>query len=428
MNRKHIGSYAYLNVIVQCLYIVWNCNIYFSSGGSNNSNNNYINNVSKLLLLTPKNQEQQYFAGLNEPWIMEYLMELNIPCAACPTNIQKRTIEEISCRLNDMVLNQRVGVFREILPFALLQPYKSFNNSENVQVRKEMRKILSLYAQVNASVILSFDRPIPTWMGPSSSWCPIPPLSNHSAWNQLRNSISSSLANFIYWLSSPNDNDYGIDMKKWIHTHLILEPWNEFDAVMDTNCKFPSNAPSASRAADLHSHIVFALEKLSFTKSTMPIHISPSISGAQGSWVTYISDYYNAGGGGLPNIHWYGCNASHLEEKVKQVEKIIPKEYIGKLVLGETGCSRVTKECKSINSTTVGTESTRQTFFMDVTKSLRKSCIFVLFWRVMELTNNKPPLGCEASFGITTANNVAYDKAGTSFFQLLGGTGLNQSC
>ena len=46
-----------------------------------------------------------------------------------------------------MVLNQRVGVFREILPFALLQPYKIFKNSENVQVRKEMRKIFIIILQ-----------------------------------------------------------------------------------------------------------------------------------------------------------------------------------------------------------------------------------------------------------------------------------------
>ena len=69
--------------------------------------------------------------GLNEPWIMEYLLQLNVPCDACPTNVQKRTLEEIKCRLSDLVLNQNVGVFREILPFQLLQPVQNFNNSAN---------------------------------------------------------------------------------------------------------------------------------------------------------------------------------------------------------------------------------------------------------------------------------------------------------
>ena len=160
----------------------------------------------------------------------------------------------------------------------------------------------------------------------------------------------------------------------------------------------------------------------------MPVVIQPSVTGSQGSWAAYTAAYYAAGGGGPPSMHWYGCNATSLEAEVAAVGAVLPTRYAGQIVLGETGCSLVTDACPA-GPSTAGTEAERVRFLraLATSRRLRAACRSVLFWRAMALPNSGAQ-HCEASFGITAANNTAYDAAGATFFRAIGGSGDNKSC
>ena len=246
--------------------------------------------------------------GVNEPWTMQYVLQTNASmCTACPSNEQPRSLDEIKCRLHDLVTQQRVRTFREILPFQLLQPARDFQDPMNARARELTFRVISLYEASNVSLILAFDRPLAAWMVGSESytWCPIPPLDDAEGWTKLKDALSDAIAGFLGWLAAPAaSGGAGLD-PVWLHAKLLLEPWNEFDAVADTDCNFPSEAPSATRAASLQKGVTTALMATgAFTAATLPIQITPSVSAAQGSWSGYMSAYYAAGGTGLPSIHW----------------------------------------------------------------------------------------------------------------------------
>ena len=128
-------------------------------------------------------------------------------------------------------------------------------------------------------------------------------------------------------------------------------------------------------------------------------------------------------------MHWYGCNATALEDAIEGASTALPALYRGAMVLGETGCSRVTASCKAGPSTT-GSEAERAAFLARLATSarLRAACRAVLFWRAMELADSRGPLSCEASFGVTAPNNSAYDAAGAAFFRAVGGSAVSRAC
>jgi hypothetical protein len=395
--------------------------------------------------------------GINEPWTMQYMLQANVSCPDCPTNEQPRSLEEIECRLSDLAANQSVRVFREILPFRLLQPEPAFDDPANANARRLAAEVLSLYARYNASVILAFDCPLAYWMT-ESPWCPIPMPEDTEGWAQLKDKLALAMANFVAWLAAPASSSDGgggsggggLDAE-WLATQFLLEPWNEFDAKAGADCIWPSAAPSPDRAAELQAAVAAALASTGAFSgsgggaSRLPTQLTPSVSGAQGSWSDYIAAYYASGGGGLPSIHWYGCDVQGLEAAVNAVEAVLPAAYKGQQVMGETGCALGTTTddgggdddgggggC-SAGPSTVGTEDDRTAFLEGIATSttLAAACRHVLFWRVMDLADGGgggPPVGCEGTFGITTQDNSAYDAAGSNFFRVVGGSGTSKAC
>ena len=106
-----------------------------------------------------------------------------------------------------------------------------------------------MYEGYDLSVVLAFDRPLPAWAAATAStWCVQPPIADTATWATLKNNLSQLVGQFVAWLGSSAGGGFSA---QWIATKLLVEPWNEFDAVADTACTFPSTAPSAARAADL---------------------------------------------------------------------------------------------------------------------------------------------------------------------------------
>ena len=84
--------------------------------------------------------------GFNEPWIAQYMLGRNVSCPDCPRNMQPRSLSELQCRVLNMASQQHVGVYREIVPFKLIQPQADFNHPDNVLARE-------LAAQVQAAAV-----------------------------------------------------------------------------------------------------------------------------------------------------------------------------------------------------------------------------------------------------------------------------------
>ena len=112
----------------------------------------------------------------------------------CPEASSKSDEYAQLIRLGDLVVGQNVRTFREILPFHLVQPAADFDDAENVRARQLVARVLSLYADQNASVILAFDRPTPAWLQGVSPWCPVPPLANDTAWTRIRDTLATAVA------------------------------------------------------------------------------------------------------------------------------------------------------------------------------------------------------------------------------------------
>ena len=261
--------------------------------------------------------------GFNEPWAAQYaLSDPAVRCGECPTNMQPRSLPEAACRLRDMAGTRHVGSYREIIPFDLVQPAAAFDDPVNAHVRELLRDVLALYAGFNLTLTLAFDRPAPAWASPSG-WCVIPPLSNVTAWGGLKSDIAWLIGRFVAWLAAPAGGGLSPD---WIQTHLLLEPWNEFDAVADSDCGFPSTAPSPARAADLAGGVNYVLVALGMGPGAAPTLVSPSVTGSYpgAPWGPYLAAFYAAGGVGLPSMHYYTCELGALEAGVAAVTSVLP--------------------------------------------------------------------------------------------------------
>ena len=351
--------------------------------------------------------------GINEPWVMQYMLHANVACPDCATDEEPRSLEEIERHLSDLAARQSVGVFRDILPFRLLQPEPAFDDPANANARRLAAQVLSLYARYNASVILAFDCPLAYWMT-KEPWCPLPMPEDTEGWARLRDKLALAMAKFVSWLaastSSSDGGGGGLDAR-WLATQFLLEPWNEFDAKAGADCDWPSAAATPARAAELQAAVAAALASTgafsgSSGSSQLPTQLAPSVSGVHGSSTDYIAAYYARGGGGLPSVHWYGCDVKGLEKAVGALEAVLPAAHRGHQATGGTGCALATMGGGG----------------------------GVLFWRAMDLADGgTPPVGCKGGSSIAAEDNYGlsvYTAAGSDFFRVVGAVGIsnNEAC
>lgn len=360
--------------------------------------------------------ESDWGVGLNEMWIAQTMLASNSSiCPGCPGNMQPRTLAEATCRLLDLAGQQHVGVFREIVPFSLVQPDVDFNSPTNQRNRALILAVLQLYAGYNSNLIFTFGLPLASWMPINSGWCPIPPLSDPGSWALLKNSTSWLVGQFVHWVATES----GLPAA-WVQSKFFVEPWNEFDASADTSCTFPSTAPSPERMADLSGGVNFVLHAL----NTPPVSLlAPSVTGSYPgvAWAPYLARFRNVGGVGTLNVHGYACDPSVLESIVQGVLDTLP----GPIIVGETGCALQTAAC---SSGVEAPDSTRAAFFQGLASNpgIQSATQFVVFWRTLQLSDTSQ--GCEATYGLTSADDSSYFPSAAQLFQSLGGTGASKSC
>jgi len=357
--------------------------------------------------------------GFNEPFVAGYMQQVG-QCEQCPTNSYPANPSMVASRLLDLVGTQHVGVYREIIPLRALRPTSTTNRYETAI------DILSIYSNYNANLVITFGLPIPDWMSQTGSRDQIMPVDDAS-WTVLKNSLSQETGDFVRALwNSPRIN------RTWLQERVYFEGFNEFDSLLTVQNTRDHASPQ--RAADLQNGIQTVLNSYG-----LPVHtLMPSVVGVYAGYSTqppnliakYMSDYYAAGGTGLPNAHIYvNANASQgasfmlagLRAQVVAISNALPASMKGQLYIGETGAAdRLAPYCTADSQASTLDIAERDGYYasvaMDPTIASRTHTI--LFWRLMNLPIAQLPQ-CDALYGVVHDDNSGYKGVGTNLFNYL---------
>lgn len=373
----------------------------------------------------------KYNIGFNEDFAAGYSQYLHGTCAGCPGNSFSASYSDISNLIYDLIANQHVGSFREIIPLTLLEPTQGQfpNNSDLIS-------ILSIYSAYNLNLTLSFGLSIPPWMSVNGSTFQIMPHDGPS-YTTLMTNIAQAEASFLNALwNNPNIN------RTWIQTRVFVEGFNEFDSLADTSGSTSYATPS--RAASLTSSIQYYINNYGVqTQQT-----SPSVVGVYsgyGSGVSdprgqYMKDYYAAGGQGYPNFHVYAPSkdpnttyqavVNAVSGEIVNLNNYLPTTFRGKMFLSETGSGAIDNVyCPAPNGTTytAGIQPTqRANEYSGIASdaNINSNVVMLTFWRLMRLPPQQeqglPP--CEGTFGVApynTSDGTYYNSVGQNLFSYL---------
>lgn len=291
--------------------------------------------------------------GTNTMLISHYLNGKYGLCLSCPTHLQGMTLTEIQDALSALS-GTSLYHYREII-----EASRFFPAAGQMNYQDDLVTILKLYQAQNAMVMLTFGRPIPSWMNPEftgsqisynaaidNQICFIPV--GDTAWGAVKNNLSQA-----FGLMAENIwNDPRLD-QKWMSTHITIDPFNEFDTLKGgPDCQAQRYA-TGKRAADLTGGIQYVLN----SKHIPFIVTAPSTSSGS---LTYIADFYANGGLGMANIHPYpqpdstttADDPKRIDNYVAfvidfltKVNALAPAPYKNNIVLGEFGMATQTSSC-----------------------------------------------------------------------------------
>jgi hypothetical protein len=388
--------------------------------------------VALASLFVPKNSYAtgKYNIGFNEEWVSGYLQYLGENCPDCPTNSVSANLSSITSLLYDLATNQHVGAFREIIPLELLQNAAAKNSYTDVI------SVISIYSTYNLFLTISVGLPIPASVSVTGSNFNIMPTDAND-WNTLSYFLSTDTAAFINALwNSPYIS------RQWMMSRLFVEPFNEFDGLLNINGSTISSSPA--RAVALENDLAYFLYADGISTNMLMPSVVGNYSGYSpgvDSRVQYISDYYALGGAGLPNVHIYAPVispattysevVSAISAEVQSIANVIPSSMIGHVLLGETGNADATPPyCAPPNGTTYGPSidpSQRANEYAAIAQDPTINTVVgqLNFWRLMEFSPQQtyspsnPVLGCEAYYGVVPYMGSYYNSVGLNLFYYL---------
>ena len=158
--------------------------------------------------------------GLNTQLIQEYYWYLNGNCTAyqsqlnagagCPSNAMGHSLDQISRIIQDLVVNQHVTTFREVVPLALMSPAGT-NDPTGAAMATDatnyalMDAILGLFKTHGVHLILALGDPVPNWAVPwavpygNRYGCFLP--SSATDFQTFKNNLSWTVGNYLQHLS-----------------------------------------------------------------------------------------------------------------------------------------------------------------------------------------------------------------------------------
>ena len=151
--------------------------------------------------------------------------------------------------------------------------------------------------------------------------------------------------------------------------------------------------------------------------------------------VQFVSDYYNLGGIGFPNVHIYAPTNSPnntyvnslnaIRAEVVAVTSVLPANVKGYLFLSETGHADITPPyCPADNGTygaSIAPSQRALEYAAIASDSVINQDVAVLtFWRLMTLPPTQVPSDeCESFFGVLTYDTLTYNAVGQNLFNHL---------
>ncbi len=385
--------------------------------------------------------------GFNEPFVAQYLLHQGLGCnidfdpangnniSNCPSNMRPMALNEIDARLYDLATNQHVGIYREIIPVAMLHPIPGTTRYDKVL------DVVDIYENYNLKLVLAFGLTVPSWMDVASNWQPMPQAD--ADWDILKNHLSWEMGNLIKYLW---DNER--ISQDWIRTHLFIEGFNEFDSLESVVGNNLDNDPSNDknmfstplRAAQLQGGIQWVLDYYGIeTQMLMPSivgqwdKLNGIIDDIETWW--YLALYYAYGGDGYPNLHLYRDDlypdgthggAARMIEKVQEslqlLNTAIPSHYQNKIFLGEAGAADNYADCASALVGNKLSIPQREVFYRGIAEDslINTMTMGITFWRLMNLPANWiPGVPCESFFGVVHDDNSGYKQVGIELFNYL---------
>ena len=275
--------------------------------------------------------------GFNETFLAGYaqIKGLTVP----EKNTPPITLATIQAYLASLAKNN-VHAFRDVMDMSVMND-PSFNQSAV--------EVVKAYQAQNFNVIFTYGGVNPYAPAGSVYNCFIP--GDDAIWDQMSTKMANSVAQFFAFLKTQPSID-----QNWVSSHVLVEPWNEFDSVgvmNGTDCISGKGTPK--HAAVLYNKYVAALA----AKNVNVEVIAPSLAGvyfgalstsSQGMpvFAGWLNDYYAQGGSGRPNVHIYyggrgpldGNSVSNwVASTFANLFVGVPAKYNANAILGETGAT-----------------------------------------------------------------------------------------
>jgi hypothetical protein len=400
--------------------------------------------IALLSLALPARAADKWSVGVNTMFIYEYALSLGLSCPNCPGNVNPHTLQQIQTTINNLVADQHVGTFREIVPFQLLSPNGTNDPSGSAMPADTTNyavidAVMDIFRANNVHLILALGNPVPAWAAPWTggnglNGCFLPPLSDTTDFYTLRANIAWTMANYVNHLQQ---NGYGGWMSGGPPAGggLFLEGWNEWNTLANyQNCS-DFSAQTPERAAELENGISWVVQNFyGITANLAAPSIVEAYKQLDGGSIgaNYYQSYYAAGGLGAPNVHIYEWGETSyipayqdLQTRLHTLSAALPSQYQTKVILGETGfadganCSG--PETIDANDWAWYDDAIAQTVTGADANSTQTVQLLTV-WRLDQLANYGD---CqEATFGIISSDLTTYLPAAANMFSYLGGTGV----
>jgi hypothetical protein len=257
--------------------------------------------------------------------------------------------------------------------------------------------------------------------------CWIP--STDAAWSTQSAQMTGAVADFFGYLKTRPEIS-----QDWLRSHVLVEPWNEFDSVgtmAGGSCAPRMGTPKS--AASLYKAYLSA-----FASKNISLEIvAPSQSGVYWGWMSdqgkalpifagWLNDYYAQGGGGRPNVHIYYSTQGPLDGEsvsnfvVKTFNNMyqgVPPQWTARGILGEHGATvRDDGGCAAADAMT---DAAKATDYTKIINGLRNRASVIAFWRLLSIADSPP---CHygsvpASAGLGAAG--LFNASGNAVFQAI---------
>jgi hypothetical protein len=328
-----------------------------------------------------------------------------------PTNTVYRPLPDEALWIRDLAVNHHVRLFRDIFPVAML----AGKAAEDQSYWGQLVQTIDVFRSLNVRLVLDFSYPLPEWMIPpedSNSTCKA--VMDLGRWPQLKNSMSWAIGGFVAAMAQDPSR------MAWMRLNLFLEPLNEVD---NEKCGL-----TPAQAADLYNGIVYVLGKYGVEVQIL----SPSFVNNKPS---FVSAYYAAGGGGLPNVHIYTPHNStpdstihFLRAQLGKYQAAVPREMRTRFFMTETGVALSTADDQPHSNTSgaVMNEADRNVLYQEIINdpTINQSTEAVVFWRLYDLPQTPGLYGApeikgiegEGYYGIVDSRGSAYTSVAQSIF------------